>query len=253
MPAVLSNCKCIVFDLDGTIYFGSQLADRANEVITRAREICSHIFFITNNSAKTREQIFDKLVALGIDVQQQEIITSSYVIAKYLEENQYRQVYSIGTPDLQNEIQHRGINPNSTSPQAIVVGYNPDFKLSDLNPLANIKLQNYKLIVANRDRSYPTNNGYILPGAGPIVAAVEALLDKQADAIIGKPNPTMLHIMLKDLPISPQNIYVVGDNYNSDIKMAQAYGANGILITKKDCANCLCIKQLADLLVMLHD
>lgn len=253
MPAVLWNCKCIIFDLDGTVYFGTQLADKANEVISLARRKCSHIFFITNNSAKTRKQIFNKLVMMGVDVKFEEVITSSYAIAKYLRENGYHEVYCVGTSDLKHEIQHLNINPISTHPQAIVVGYNPAFKLNDLDPIANLNLQNYKLIIANKDRCYPTNDRYILPGAGPIVAAVETLLGKREDVIIGKPSPTMLQIMLKDLHISPREIYVVGDNYNSDIKMAHAYGAHGILITKGNRADCLCIKQLADLLGMLHD
>ena len=253
MPAVLLNCKCIIFDLDGTIYFGTQLANQANEVISWARSVCSYVFFITNNSAKTRQQIFDKLVNMGIDVKLDEVITSSYVIAKYLQENQYRKVYCIGTTDLKDEIRLLGINPMSTSPQAIVVGYDPNFKLSDLNQMANMNLQNYRLIVANKDRSYPINDGYVVPGAGPIVSAVKTLLNKQEDVVIGKPNPAMLDIMLKDLHISPQNIYVVGDNYNSDIKMAQAYGANGVLITASPKTDCPCIRKLSELLGILHD
>ena len=253
MPAVLSNCKCLVFDLDGTIYFGKQLAYKANEVISLARSTCAHIFFITNNSAKTREQIFDKLTHMGLNVQYEEVITSSFIMAKYLQTNQFREVYCIGTPDLKAQIQSLHIDTQSATPQAVVVGYNPNFKLSDLDPLSNISLQHYKLIVANKERNYPIDNGYLLPGAGPIVAAVEALLDKPADVILGKPSTTMLQCMLADLQVAPQEIYVVGDSYNSDIKMAHAYGANGILITKEKRTDCICIKQLSDLLGMLHD
>ena len=156
--------KCIVFDLDGTIYFGSELANKANEVIAYARKISEHVFFVTNNSAKTREQVFDKLVKLGVNLKKEELITSSYAIAKYLKENDYKEIYCIGTEFLKQEIELCGINTNSKEPKAVVVGYNPNFKLSDLEELSNIKLSEYKLIIANKERNYPKENGYAAAG-----------------------------------------------------------------------------------------
>lgn len=245
------KCKCLIFDLDGTIYFGNQLAYKANEVISYARNLYKNIFFVTNNSAKTREQVLNKLINLGINVQPDELITSSFAIAKYLQNNNYKEIYCIGTEALSDEIAKLGIQTKSQNPQAIVVGYNPDFKLEDLNELANIQLNDYKLIVANKERNYPKENGYILPGAGPIVSAVETLLNKTSDIIIGKPNIEMLKIIISDLNIKPEEICIVGDSYNSDIKMAQNYGSKGILITKEKRNDCQCITQLADLLEMM--
>lgn len=245
--------KCIIFDLDGTIYFGSQLADRANDVINTARKICEKVFFVTNNSAKTREQIWQKLSALGIDVKPEELITSSYAIAKYLNDNEYKNIYCIGTEFLNKQIELLGINTKSENPQAVVVGYNPDFKLSDLDELSNISLADYKLIIANKERNYPKDNGYIVPGAGPIVAAVENLLNKNTDIVIGKPNIEMLKIIIAGLNVKPDEVCIVGDSYNSDIQMARNYGAEGILITKEDRNDCRCIKKLADLLEIWND
>lgn len=241
--------KCIVFDLDGTIYFGSELANKANEVISYARKVAGQVFFVTNNSAKTRKQIFKKLIDLGINLNQDELITSSYAIAKYLKENYYKETYCIGTDYLREEIELLGINTFSKNPQAIIVGYNPEFKLSDLDELSNIKLSNYKLIIANKERNYPKENGYIVPGAGPIVAAVETLLNKEIDVVVGKPNTEMLKIM----NIDPKNLCIVGDSYNSDIQMAKNYGAEGILITKEKRDDCICIENLSDLLEMWND
>lgn len=240
--------KCIIFDLDGTIYFGNQLAANANDVISTARKISKNVFFVTNNSAKTRLQVYNKLANLGIDLKIDELITSSFAIGQYLKSNGYDEIYCIGTQSLKDEIELLGIKTKSNIPQAVVVGYNPEFKLSDLNELSNIELLNYKLIIANKERNYPKENGYIVPGAGPIVAAVENLLDKQTDVVIGKPNYEMLKIMVSNLDIQPDEILVIGDSYNSDIKMAKNYGANGILITKDKINDCQCIEKLSDLL-----
>lgn len=243
--------KCYIFDLDGTIYFGNQLADKANEVIEKARDLSQKIFFVTNNSAKTRKEIFEKLISLGINLTENELITSSYAIAKYLKDNNFSNVYCLGTKSLIEEIKLMGIEIVTNNPQAVIVGYNSDFKLSDLNELVNINIQNCKLIVANKERVYPKENGYILPGAGPIVAAVETLLNKKTDKVIGKPNIEMIDIAIKNYNFRPEEILVIGDSYESDIKMAQNYGAESILITNEKKDDCICINSLADLLEII--
>ena len=197
---------------------------------------------------KTFGELFDA-AAINSNLKIEELITSSYAIAKYLLTNGLKNIYCIGTEPLKSEIELCGINIYSKEPQAVVVGYNPDFKLSDLDELSNIKLSEYKLIVANKERNYPKENGYIVPGAGPIVAAVETLLNKETDVIVGKPNTTMLKIM----NIKPENLCIVGDSYNSDIQMAKNYGADGILITKEKKNDCICIEELSDLLEIWND
>ncbi len=249
----LNDIKCVIFDLDGTIYFGSQLAEQANEVIKTARLSCEKIFFVTNNSAKTRVQIFEKLVKLGVDVHLEEVINSGYAIAKYLKDNNYTEVYCLGTDDLADEIKSFGINTASKEPQAIVVGYDIDFSLSKLEPILNLSNNDYKIIIANQERIYPRESGIITPGAGAIVAAVEYTLNKKKDLIIGKPNPLMLEVITKDLNLKPKEILVIGDSYDSDVKMAEAFGAKSILVTNGDKAeyDCNTVKNLKDILELL--
>ena len=78
---------------------------------------------------------------------------------------------------------------------------------------------------------------------------MEILLNKETDVIVGKPNTEMLKIM----NIDPKNLCIVGDSYNSDIQMAKNYGAQGILITKENRDDCICIEKLSDLLEIWND
>ena len=244
--------KCIIFDLDGTIYFGNNLADKANEVIKKSRSISDYIFFVTNNSAKTRQEIYERLVEMGIDVELNEVITSSYAIGKYLKDNNIKSVYCIGTESLANEIKNNGIDINNDFVETVVVGYNKDFKLDDLTELLNSNISTkVSLIVANKERAYPTKNKMILGAAGPIVSAVECVLNKQTDKIIGKPNKIMLDIVLKDLGLDPKEVCVIGDSLESDVKMAQNYGADYIWITDSQTKEHRTIKKLEELLEIL--
>lgn len=243
--------KCIVFDLDGTVYFGDNLAENATKILQYCYEKFEHVFFVTNNSAKTRNEIYQKLCQMGLNIDINHLITCGYTIAKYLTKNNYENVFTIGTESLKKELKLQGINPESKDPQAIVVGYNREFCLEDLKPIVKYKNTDLNLIIANKEHSYPWNNGELLPGAGQIIVSVEYTLNKPYDICVGKPNPMMLETMLEGLNINPNEVLVVGDSYESDIVMAQNYGATGVYITEEKRNDCICIENLSELLEVI--
>ena len=245
------NKKCIIFDLDGTLYFGNQVAKNAPEIIKKCYEKFKHVFFVTNNSAKTRDEIFKKLINMGFDLKKEQLMSCGYAIIKYLKQNNLKNIFCIGTENLKEELISEGITLCSENIDAVVVGYNKDFKLDDLNPLVKYKDSNCKLIVANKEHSYPVDNQEMLPGIGQIVVAVEYTLNKPFDIRIGKPNSLMVEMVVSDYNIKPEEIIFVGDNYESDIVMAQNFGATGVFITDKKRNDCICIKELSELLEVI--
>lgn len=242
--------KCVIFDLDGTIYFGSHLADEANKVIDYARKKFKNVFFITNNSNQTRKQVLDRLLGHKVKAELNEVINTAYACAKYLKDNNYCEVYCLGTESLAQEISSFGITTDSDRPQAIIVGYDKTFDLMKLEKALNVFHDNCKIIVASKERTYPRTPEIISPGAGPIAAAFEHTVNKPCDIVIGKPNPYMLEIMTKELGLKPEEILVVGDCYDIDIKMADNLGAHSILICNDEgnSYDCTTIKELKDIL-----
>lgn len=242
--------KCVIFDLDGTIYFGSHLADEANKVIDYAREKFKNVFFITNNSNQTRKQVLDRLLGHNVKAELNEVINTAYACAKYLKDNNYSDVYCLGTESLSQEISSFGINTDSKFPQAVVVGYDKTFDLMKLEKAINVFHDECKIIVASKERTYPRTPEIVAPGAGPIAAAFEHTVERNADVVIGKPNPYMLEIMTKELGLKPDEILVVGDCYEIDIKMADNLGAHSILICKdnESCYDCTTVRELKNIL-----
>lgn len=245
-----NKIKCVIFDLDGTIYFGKELADKANEVIQTARQLFKNVFFITNNSNQSRKQVHQRLQDHQVDAKLKEVINTSYALAKYLRDNGYKEVFCLGTEALADEISSCGIIVDSKSPQAVVIGYDKDFNLMKLEKAINVFHKDCKIIVASKERTYPRTPELISPGAGPVVAAFEHSIDKISDIVIGKPNSFMLELVTKDLNIKPEEILVIGDSYEIDIQLAKNFGANGILITneEKTYKDCLTVKELKDVL-----
>ena len=61
----------------------------------------------------------------------------------------------------------------------------------------------------------------------------------------------MLDIILKNMNIKSKDICIIGDSFESDIKMAQNYGADSILISDKQYEGVKIIKKLDMLLEMI--
>lgn len=246
--------QAVVFDLDGTIYFGNTLAEKANDVIKHVRERYEHIFFATNNSAITRSQLLDRLIKLGVDAEFSEIINSTFLIAGYLKDSGFKKVFCLGTDGLKSEIAGAGVEISSDKPEAIVIGYDSDFDLKKLEAAINVYHKDCKIIAANQDKTYPKAGGILAPGAGACVAAFEYTTGAKVDTIIGKPQTAMLQFIAGRLNLKPENILVVGDTESSDIKMANDFGAKSIFIENKNpksTSATISIKELKELLEIL--
>ncbi len=64
-----------------------------------------------------------------------------------------------------------------------------------------------------------------MPGCGGMVSSVEWCSGRMVDLTIGKPNTFMLKEVSEQLGLAPEEILVVGDNYNTDIVMAGKFGS----------------------------
>ncbi len=246
--------KCVAFDLDGTIYFGSrQLAPYAQDVIDFARKKFGRVCFVTNNSALTRYQVYQRLCQLGVNVNEDEVLNSSYLISRYLVSNNIKNVWCIGTENLCQELKLNGIDPKSENPDAVVIGYDYNFALPYIEEALRVYTTKCQIIVANTERAYPRDNGILTPGTGAIAAAFLHTVNRTDSVILGKPNILMIDTVAKMYGLSAKEILIVGDTYESDIQMAETYGSQSVLIKNNDTNNypCNSVNALRDLLDVL--
>ncbi len=228
----IHNIKAIAFDLDGTIYYGNQAIDGAAETIEYLKNKGIKVFYFTNNSTKTREQIYSKLKGMGLDLSLDTVYTSAYATAFYCKESQLDSVYCIGSDGLISELNGHGISTNNEKVKAVIVGL--DFNINyDKIATALLHLQNgCKLINCNQDKNYPVEGGRLMPGCGAMTAAISGAYDKDIDFIVGKPNTYMIELLANKHGYGNKDILVVGDSLDSDIEMANRFGCKSILVTK---------------------
>ena len=226
--------KTVIFDLDGTIYFGENIVNEALKCINTLIENDFNILFLTNNSTKTRAEISSKLNYLGIMTDESKIYSSSYATAKYLFEQNIENVFVIGSNGLKNEISSLGINcSNENNSQAIVVGLDLEFNYQTISKALIALNQNVKFIACNIDNSFPVENQILKPACNAMVGALIGASGKEVDFIVGKPNSYLLDIICKDWNLCNEDIWVVGDSLESDIAMANRFGCKSILVGNK--------------------
>lgn len=225
--------KAIIFDLDGTLYFGESVTDGALSTIAILAENYQ-IFYLTNNSGKRRIEIVNKLNKMGFMATAQNTYCGSYAISSYLAEKKISPIYLIGTDGLSNDIASRGIKiENSPNVSAVVVGFDPLFSYEKIMKAMDAINKGAELIVANSDPSYPVENNRRLPGCGVMVAAIVAATGGISYFHAGKPNTYMLELICKEHGFSSEDICVVGDSIESDIAMAVKFQCQSILFDSK--------------------
>lgn len=229
----LSMFEAVLFDLDGTVYYGSKMIDGANGTIQFFREKAKRIFFVTNNSTKTRKQVYEKLKRMGIDVYLDEVLTSGYIAATYALNSGMKDIYIFGSPNLAHEFHEAGVPVNQTEDaENLLIGYNPDITYLELAKAARIALKAKKVIACNRERMYPGEDAKLMPGCGAMTAPIEWCANRKCDIVLGKPNTFMVEFLVEHVEIPAARMLVIGDTYESDIEMAKHAGCHSILLDK---------------------
>jgi len=226
--------KTVVFDLDGTVYLGNEIIENVLEVISSLEKNNVRIIYFTNNSTKTRKAILDKLINFGLNVSLDQIYTSAYLTAIYLKQKNMNNVFLIGSDGFKEELNFKNINiVDELDAQAVVIGLKMDFTYNDIAKGLISILNGAKIIASNVDANFPVENGNVKPGTNAIVAALVAASCKNIDYIVGKPNIFFLKTIMHKYDLKKDEIWIIGDRIESDIKMAKNYGCNSILVDTK--------------------
>ncbi len=222
----LSDKNIFIFDLDGVIYLGNQIVPGALEVINKLEKFGKKIYYLTNNSTKTREDYVKKLEKMGIKSKIENIITSAYAAALYLKNKEIRKkskasVFVIGENGIVSELEKMEFKVYTEFKEDlkidyVVVGLDSNFHYNKLSGGLYYISKGAEFIATNADPTLPTEK-YALPGAGTMVSALETCTNKKPSIIIGKPNPYTIESILKKEKAKAKDAVMVGDRISTDI------------------------------------
>ncbi|MDI6828864.1 MAG: phosphoglycolate/pyridoxal phosphate family phosphatase [Armatimonadota bacterium] len=236
--------RTFIFDLDGVIYRGEQLLPGVAETIETLRRFGHQVLFFTNNSTKTRAQYVAKLERMGIQANEEQIMTSGYATALYFRENgaQGESVYLIGEPGLRQVLVEAGMRIVEDIPKEkadyVVVGWDRGFNYEKITKALWAIRSGAEFIATNRDVTYPLEGGQVVPGGGAMVAAVEAAAGVNPK-VIGKPETFAMRKLFEVAGASIEDGVIVGDRIDTDILVGKRLCITTILVltgvsTEKD-------------------
>lgn len=223
------NFQGYIFDLDGTIYLGDSLLPNAKETILKLRQEKCRVLFLSNKPIDTRITFAKKLTHLGIPTDANDVINSSFVSALYFKKTRPQaKFFVMGEAPLLQELRMVGLKMADTPNETDVVLVSLDRHLSyeKIHFAYHAAKGGAQIWATNPDLVCPMPDDEIID-AGASIAALEALLRRPIDGVIGKPSAIMIDTVLRHLQLSPATCLMVGDRLETDIAM----GKNGGMAT----------------------
>lgn len=223
--------RAVLLDLDGVLYRGDGVVPGATEAVAELRASGKRIVFLTNNSARTTEQVAHKLRGLGIEAAPDEVVTSARPTARLVaSDGRSPTVYVIGRDGVRQALAEAGVEVLEGSPERadfVVVGWDGHVGYEELRVASVLARRGARLVATNDDASYPAPGGELWPGAGAILAAVETASGRTA-TVVGKPHRPLFDEAIDQA--GTNEAVMVGDRVETDISGAVAAGIDAVLV-----------------------
>ncbi len=228
-----STIQGVIFDMDGVLWHDKKPLAGFYELFAWLKESGIPYAFATNNSSKTPQDYVKKFADMGADVPVATIFTAAVATAQYMQTRYMAgtRLFVFGMNGIRTALDEAGFDlteDDTEAPQAVVVGIDFHMTYSRLKQAALHIRKGASFIATNADKTYPTEDG-LAPGAGSIVAALEAATDQQAE-VIGKPARPMFDLVLQFLGTPAPNTLMVGDRLDTDIMGGRDAGMKTALL-----------------------
>ena len=184
--------KVYLIDLDGTIYRGSEPIPAGRRFVEHLQERKIPFLFLTNNTTKTPATVADRLAnEFSIHVRPEAVYTATLATIDYMNDAaKGKKVFVIGEPGLIDPILSAGYVWEEEQPDYVVVGLDTAVTYEHFVTATLAIQKGATFIGTNPDKNIPTERG-LLPGAGSVIAMVEAATQQKA-TYIGKPEASII-------------------------------------------------------------
>lgn len=216
--------------MDGVIYRENHLIPGAAELVETFIETSTPFLFLTNNSAPTPGDLVVKLRHLGIpNVAPRHFYTAALNTADFLSETHADcTAYVIGDAGIAAALHEKQIANDSIAPDYVVVGEGHVAMEKILKGHELIE-KGARLVATNPDNWCPVSAHATRPGAGALTVFLEASTGCRP-YYLGKPNPYMFIKARQRLGRNVEEVVMVGDTMETDIRGGIEVGLQAYLV-----------------------
>eukprot|EP00928_Gymnodinium_smaydae_P015968 TRINITY_DN15946_c0_g3_i1.p1 TRINITY_DN15946_c0_g3~~TRINITY_DN15946_c0_g3_i1.p1 ORF type:complete len:320 (+),score=44.27 TRINITY_DN15946_c0_g3_i1:103-1062(+) len=266
---IFANYDACLFDCDGTLYHAGTILPYVKEAIEHLRSMGKKVFFVTNTSSRSSEQLQKKLIKMGVPCEARECVPSGVFTAAYVKRThpEAKRVYVIGGQGLVDELKKVGIDSSGGPSEDTAVFQDTEFE----DMARKIEAERYDGVVVGWDTAlnyykivksslvfqkhpdcffYATNDDLadrvgtcLLPGNGCLLPTIESSCsacatqrqDKAAPfgtkaVSLGKPNPAYARLIAEWNGIDLKRACMFGDRLDTDIEMANRAGMGSCFV-----------------------
>jgi len=214
----------VLLDLEGVLYVSGYPLPGAREALLSLRAAGIPVRFITNSTRLTRSAIVNRVANMGLEIPIQHLFTPAVAARQYLIARRL-------TPHLlvHPEIQSEFADLMGAPPGAVLLGdAGPGFNYEALNQCFRLLLDDLPLLAMGSNRYFRDRSGLNLD-AGPFMAALEYAAEMEA-VVLGKPSAQFFLAAVNSLDLPPQDVVMVGDDAEMDVRGALDAGLRGVLV-----------------------
>ena len=240
----------VLCDCDGVLWMNMTPLPCASEVVNFFRSLGKKLFYVTNNSTRTRKEFVQKCELLNFKASTEEVVCTANLSACYLQDLGFnKKVYIVGPEAIGKElakvgISHIGVGPDPINPDvpftaftkdpevgAVIVGFDQHFSYPKMMKAASyLNDSNIHFIGTNTDERFPANShDIVIPGTGSLVRCIESCAERKA-VVMGKPERYIAEVLRKRFKVIPERTLMIGDRHNTDILLGTRCGFKTLLV-----------------------
>ena len=228
----MKEIRGLLLDVDGVISRGGKPIERAIEGYKLLKEHGIRTVFVSNNSTRSRRFTLERFRNFGLDVTEDEIVIATHATARFIaKEKPGAKVYTTGEEGLKEELRSEGLNiVEYTEAEYLVVGSNRGINFRIFTEAMRLALKKeIRYVAVNPDKIFPAEDGPI-PGTGLVIGALYWMTGRKPDVIVGKPSRIIMEQALERLGLDREEVAIVGDQIDVDIKAGKDVGIKTILV-----------------------
>ncbi len=220
-----------LFDLDGCIWYGDELAPGAARLVADLRASGATLGFLTNTSSTDAAGVAEKLRRLGIPATGADVVTPMSVLMHQEVFAVPRRVLLVGTEDIHQILEQNGVRivAEAADAEVVVVGKDEHLTYDSLAEATQALVLGAHLVALNLDPSVPAAGGRTIPGCGAIVAALTTASGVEP-TLVGKPSAAFFEHALEHFGMDRDTTVMVGDRADVDIRGANAVGLETVQV-----------------------
>lgn len=227
----LKDKRLFLLDMDGTIYLDDRLFDGTAEFLAHVQAIGGRAMYLTNNSSKSVESYVDKLSRMGLRAAPEDFLTSVNATVLYLRQKNHRKIYAFGTASFRQQLRQGGLPVTDVLAEDIdclCMGFDTELTFQKLEDACILLNRGVEYVATNPDWVCPTWYGSV-PDCGSVAEMLYRATGRRP-RFIGKPEPDMVELAVKETNFTKEQTILLGDRLYTDIKSGVRAGVDTVLV-----------------------